>query len=223
MTKLDILIPCYAANEKLTRCINSILANTYYPYNLVLTVQKQSVAENRNHLLRAGTSPYVAFLDDDVEMPHHWDKHLIECLDQLQLPDAVDVMGVKVEKPFIGVVGPRIVGADGSPQNLSSMVEPGTFAVGYVCGAVMVWRRSDWPNLYADTNFIASQYEDTDLVMQMLAKGGVPVIDGRVTVTHFNEMKENTPATWNQNKAYFHAKWAGFRDSGIVMPRQVSS
>ena len=104
MTKLDILIPCYAANEKLTRCINSILANTYHPYNLILTVQKQSVAENRNHLLRSGTSPYVAFLDDDVEMPHHWDKHLIECLDQLQLPDAVDVMGVKVEKPFIGVV-----------------------------------------------------------------------------------------------------------------------
>ena len=84
----------------------------------------------------------------------------------------------------------------------------------------MVWRRSDWPNLYADTNFIASQYEDTDLVMQMLAKGGVPVIDGRVTVTHFNEMKENTPVTWNQNKAYFHAKWAGFQNSGIVMPRK---
>ena len=220
MTKIDILIPCFAGTDKLTKCVESVIKNTFYPYNLILTVQRQSVAHNRNHLLRMGHSPYVAFLDDDVEMPLHWDKHLIECLDQLQLPDSVNVMGVDVEKPFIGVVGPRIVGADGAPQNLSSSVEIGTFAVGYVCGAVMLWKRADWPNLYADTNFIASQYEDTDIVMQMLAQGGVPVIDGRVTVTHFNEMKENTSETWQQNKAYFHSKWAGFKGSGIVMPRR---
>ena len=39
------------------------------------------------------------------------------------------------------------------------------------------------------------------------------------TVDGFREAIGDTPYA-NKNKAYFHSKWAGFKGSGIVMPRR---
>ncbi len=218
MATLDILIPCYRPTEKLNRCIASINAHTHFPFNLLISAQKCSVAENRNHLLQMSRSPYIAFLDDDVEVPQDWDLRLIECLESIQLPETVTIMGVTVHKPFIGVVGPRILGADRLPQNPAGRIPEGQFAVEYVCGAVMLWKRTTWPTLFADTNYIKSQFEDTDLVMQMIAKRGVPVVDGRVAVIHNNEKTDMTSHAYTSNRAYFHAKWAAFLASGIIQP-----
>lgn len=213
MQELDILIPAYGSSNKLERCIASVLRHTVTPFNLLVTVQTKSVAANRNHLLLMGRAPYVAFLDDDVEVPDGWDEKLIETLETYPVPGPMNTHGVLIDRPFVGMVGPRIVGIDGHPQNASSAVPEGERKVEYVCGAVMLWKRERWPDLMADTNFIASQFEDSDLTMQMLVQGGVPVVDGRVTVVHHNEMKANTPVSWRENQAYYQGKWGSYSAS----------
>jgi hypothetical protein len=210
---LDIIIPAYAPSEKLQRCVASICDTTASPFNLIVVCRKQCVAANRNEGLRMAHAPYVAFLDDDVELPTGWDTSLIETLETTELPDTLTVSGVTVDKPFVGMVGPRIVSADGSPQNQSSHVPDGERRVEYVCGAVMLWKRERWPSLMADTNYVGSGHEDTDLTMQMLVQGGVSVVDGRVTVKHHNGMVNGTGKNQEQNSRYFRTKWEGYMNA----------
>lgn len=210
---LDVLIPCFAPSAKLDACITSVLQHTRQPFNLIVTVQQQSVAANRNALLLQSRAPYVCFLDDDVEMPEGWAEKLIETYETFKTEGAMDVSGVHIENPRVGMVGPRIIGTNGERQNQSFDVPEGEQRVEYVCGAVMLWKREDWPWLFADPLFVGSGFEDTDLTMQMLMHGGVPVVDGRVTVKHHNGMVNGTGNNWEQNSRLFAGKWGAVRAS----------
>lgn len=203
---IDLLIPCWAPSGKLSSCITSVLRNTTVPYNLLVTVQQQSVARNRNALLLMGRGEYVCFLDDDVELPPGWAEPLIETLETYQPPPTVTIEGVTVTNPRVGMVGPRIVDAFGNRQNDSSDVPEGTVRPCYTCGAVMLWKRSDWPWLFADTLYEGSQAEDLDLTLQMLHAGAVPVVDARVTVRHHSEKKGHTDERWQRNHRYLRGK-----------------
>lgn len=66
---LDVLIPAFAPSPKLEAAIASVLQHTTVAFNLLVSVKKQSCAMNRNDLLLMSRAPFVAFLDDDVEVP----------------------------------------------------------------------------------------------------------------------------------------------------------
>lgn len=199
--ELDIIIPCYEGSEKLSTTLASIVKNTIGNYNLITVVRDADVAPNRNHGLLMARGGLCCMMDDDVEVPPGWNTMLIETLRTFKLG------GAKV-----GMVGPRVEGTNGERQNDSFDVGKDEQKVCYTCGALFIYDRAELPDLMADTNYIGSQVEDLDLTSQMQAKGYLPVVDGRVTIKHHNDMKNNTSKTWEQNHGYYGRKWAGWNE-----------
>lgn len=67
----------------------------------IINEKPKGFAANHNHVLRIAETPFVALLNDDIELA----------------PDAIDTLiEYLVQNPKVGVVSPRILNPDGTPQ-----------------------------------------------------------------------------------------------------------
>lgn len=191
---VSIMIPCYEDSPKLRRTIWSIGQNCDLDVNLVVSCEKQSVAENHNACLPHLKDDIVIRMDDDVILS----------------PCFTSVFAAILESnEQIGAVAAKMSSIYVEPQNFLFNIEddiatlpappPGT------CFAVSMSRLDGFE---ADDAYEASQFEDTDLFMHMIVNLDLAVVGTKlVWVLHENNYKNNTTQTWNANKAYFQEKW----------------
>jgi hypothetical protein len=196
--KVGIVIPVYATigNENLGLVQYSIEQCCDLPYQLSMGIGQRCVAANRikgearlDHSIR-----YVIHMDDDVVLPPFFASNLLSVL--LQQPRD------------IGAVSVTMMGMRGEAQNNlhPDKVPVGTQIDALIPGTCFIYDREKTPIVW-DTNYQGSQWEDTDAMMQIWARGLRTVATGNVTIMHRNNWTESKH--WNENKALFDKKWPG--------------
>lgn len=191
---VSIMIPCYEDSQKLRRTIWSIARNCDLDVNMVISCDKQSVAENHNACLPYIKNDIVIRMDDDVILS----------------PCFTSIFATIIESDErIGAVSAKMSSINLEAQNFLHEIDndvvrlpappPGT------CFAVSMSRLDGFE---ADDAYEASQWEDTDIFMHMIKNLNLAVVGTQlVWVLHENNYTNNTTQTWNANKAYFQEKW----------------
>lgn len=169
---------------------------------------------------RGARTPYVLMLNPDTVMA----------------PGALDAMLAVAAEPGVGIVGPRLVLADGSPDPAGArraptvrdaflyclpaararsrsryhVLEPGTH-VEAVSGACMLLPT----DLYAELGGFSPAYwmygEDLDLCAQVRARGRSVRYAGNATVVHQKGGSSGRYRTVRVNAAFHRAQWTYYR------------
>ena len=169
---------------------------------------------------RSSAAPYVMLLNNDTEVHAGWLDRLVDTMDQ---------------QPEAGVVGSKLLNADGTLQECGSLV----WRMGdghncgrgespdrpehcmlreadYVSGASLLVRRSVWTALGGfSPEFRPGYYEDTDLCFKARAAGWRVLVQPASVVTHLEggtAGRDGSPGTMKafqaRNQRLFRAKWA---------------
>lgn len=191
---VTIMIPCYEDSWKLQRTIWSIERNCDLDVHLVISEERQSVAENHNACLDYIEDDIVIRMDDDIILSPCFTSIFSAILEQDER---------------IGAVSAKMTGMKMNPQNnlyeVKDDIEQQVVPPPGTCFAVDM-RRLD--GFEADDAYEASQFEDTDLFMHIMLNLNLAVVaTGLVWVLHENDYSQNTTQTWNSNKSYFNEKW----------------
>lgn len=189
---LSIIIPVYEPTANLARTIWSIKQTIDVPCQVIVQIEKQSVAKNRNAGLEKATGEVIAFVDDDVILPPHWTSQLLAFLDKYE---------------DCGVVAPRMTGPAGEPQNNLSKVLPGTYLKCRPPGTLFMYDRERVGDCKFDEEYVASQWEDTDFMRQVEAKGLRCYCMGDVWILHEMNLTQANQEVWDKNKAHYQSKW----------------
>lgn len=139
--------------------------------------------------VRASTTPFVMFLNDDVCVSPGWLEPLLETM---------------AERPRAGAVGPRVLGGDGRVQEIGSIIwrdgttrpfgrgeAPDSLAwrwrrrVDYASACALLVRREAWDAIGGfDEEFHPAYYEDVDFCLGLDEAGYEVWVDPRSDVTH---------------------------------------
>lgn len=206
MVKVSVIIPAYNGDRYLAAAINSILAQTYQDYEIVvvddgstdntpqvvqqyggrvqyLSQANQGVAASRNLGLTASRGEYIAFLDqDDVFLPH-------------KLASQVSLLS---QDPKLGMInsGWQITNQQGQVQ---AAVEPWRQIPQLSSANLIIWKpvflgammfRRSWLELTAGFDTSLSQTPDVDLVMR-LAMIGCPAAWVEQTTVQYRQHEAN--------------------------------
>jgi hypothetical protein len=185
--EFTICIPVYQHSDLLARTLENI-RNSHFKavasIDLVVSIEKQSVVQNRLDCLKHTNTDLVLWLDDDIEFQSAgWDLYLL-----YQMNSHKD----------IGALGINCVNY--TANSLKSDRTHGD--VLDVCGAVMFTRRID--NVEFDPIYQGSQWEDTDYCYQVRRAGYRVVQNNGVYAIHYTQTRNAS----NNNAAIFHAKWS---------------
>ena len=197
---LTVIIPCYERGVKLNRTLWSIMQTADMPYRILISEEKQSVAKNRNAALAKVDTDLIAQMDDDVILPPFW----------------MSKMAAILERDGVGVCAVRMTSPDGTPQNDLANLKPGTIVDCTPPGTLFMYDRTVVDGCEFDEEYIGSQWEDTDFMMQVKKKGLLTVASGDVWILHDqssveegSKMKELSASPYEANKALFIHKWHG--------------
>jgi GT2 family glycosyltransferase len=170
----------------------SIETTADLPYELIVSESESSVAINRNRGLERATQDHVFFIDDDVLLSPFWASIMVNALQSL---------------PEAGVIAPQMVGPSGEAQNGLAGLSRDDCASCIPPGTLFVYDRRVLSDCRFDETYISSQWEDTDFMMQVAAKGFKCWAVGAVRIIHENLWTRNNDQTWAFNKAHFESKW----------------
>ena len=187
---VSVVIPALQDGERLRRAVWSVQQTADLPYELIVSCAPRCVAANRNAGLDRATQDLVAFLDDDVLLPACWMSRLA----------AVLAMHADV-----GAASGHLVFPDGSPQTRREHLADGELWDIPVPGTCFLYSRERVDDQRFDEDYQGSQWEDTDWVWRVRARGLRTVVVGGVRVVHDHDLRENE---WlRENMRRFHAKW----------------
>jgi len=194
---VGICIPVYntAGNTNLAQAQYTVRQCVDLPYQLSLGVGAQCVAKNRLKA-EARLDPsirYVIHMDDDVLVPPHFASKFVQIL---QSQDRVGVVSAVM-------YGPRL---EAQNDLHPSRIQPGQVVECLPPGTCFAYDREKTPIAW-DGEYLGSQWEDTDAMMQIKALGYKTVATGCVVIMHKNNWSENK--FWEENKARFMSKWPG--------------
>jgi len=197
--KVGIVIPVYnpIANKNLALTQWCIRQCSDLPYQLSLGVGPQCVAANRikGEARLADDIRFVIHMDDDVVLPPHFMSQMLSVL---------------VTQDKVGAVSAVMTGTRGEAQN---DISPTTIPVGvvkeieFLPGTCFVYDREKTPIAW-DVEYLGSQWEDTDAMMQVKAQGYRTMATGNVQIMHRNNMNAAI-GNWAENRAHFVSKWPG--------------
>jgi GT2 family glycosyltransferase len=159
------------------------------PFEIVVARAPRCVAANRNAGRDRARHDLVAFVDDDVLTPPCWTSRLLATL---------------AARPDAGAVSARLVSLWGQAQTRPD-VAPGEVAAALIPGTCFVYSRRRVTDQRFDEDYLGSQWEDTDWMMRVRARGLATLVNGDVSVLHANELKRNE--WWEANRRRFVARW----------------
>lgn len=192
---IPIIIPTFRSPEEVAAQVSDLEGYIdLTTYSVHVTGLKTSAAKNRNRGLDiAGDAPIIIMLDDDIAgYSEGWADRMVKTLDNS------DVIMVSARLTMRdGKAGPMMY--------MGNIVEP-ICDVPRVPTAAIAFRNL---GCRFDEKFIGSGYEDDDFCAKLkeARPNGKFVINNQVKLIHFNEMKNQGGAIWNQNKAYFDSIW----------------
>jgi GT2 family glycosyltransferase len=179
---------------------------------------------NCNLAARRARGEHLLFLNNDTEVTEGWLQSLLEVMDD----------------PAVGVVGPKLLFADGRLQEAGGIVWKDASAwnfgraddpahpaynyrrdVDYVSGACLLIRRRLWQQLGGfDERFAPAYYEDADICFAARDAGYRVVYQPRSEVFHFEGVSNGTDLTSGvkqhqvDNQAVFLDKWQHVLQAG---------
>lgn len=221
--RLSVVIPTWDQLPYTQACVESIRRNTDVPYELVLVdngsqPQARSYAEqagdqvvlndaNRgfaagmNQGLALARGRYVAFLNNDTELPPGWASRLLEAFDRPDPP------GIVV--PAVTAAGNQrtVRNAPGDEVEALRPFEAPPSAVLYVMEHQVARELGGWGEEYE----VASA-EDVDLCFKVWVNGLDVVYDHRVLVAHVGKATSGTKLAdwrtqWEHNRRVLFDKW----------------
>jgi GT2 family glycosyltransferase len=220
--------------RELENLAHSVYARFEIPFRVLLLPANVGFGPANNHGLRAARGDYVCFLNSDVVPGSaHWIEQLTADLAQ---------------NTHIGVIGPRLLYADGSIQHEGCIYRPlkefggwmyvdhdhrgrrpgperGLRSVPAITGACMVMQRWLAEELGGfDEAFVVGDFEDSDLCKKILAYGLTCAVNRDVHLYHL-ERQSQTPSAqrWRQNLTLYNAwvhqrRWYPAAAPGKVAP-----
>ena len=227
---ISIIIPVWDALDLTRRCVESIRANTHVTFELVgvdngsrpdtamfvvdefdVSVRNETnlgFAVAMNQGLERARGEYVAYLNNDTEVPDGWASTLLE-----HFQGQSDV-GLVV--PAVSAAGNYYSVRD-QPGDAVITIPPFSeipSGVAYVMPANLTRALGGWSEEYA----VASS-EDLDLLFTVWSNGKLIVLDERVFVIHASAASAsrlpNRDQLWRRNRAVFISKWSNARDASV--------
>lgn len=241
--RVSIVIPVYNDYRMTMYCLQQLLGNTsnvHYEViigddrstDLTTTItdrvsnitvvkadENRGFLENCNAAAAVAQGEYILFLNNDTGVCANWLAPLVNILDK---------------DPAVGIVGPKLLFADGKLQEAGGIVWDDASAwnfgrmddpskpeynyvreVDYISGACMLVRGELWRQLGGfDQRYIPAYYEDTDIAFEARAAGYSVVYQPLSQVFHFEgvsngtDLKSGIKQHQVQNQQEFHNKWA---------------
>ncbi len=231
---VDIIIVTYNARAKILRCLRSIREHTRsVPYTLTIIDNhstdgtRESLRKQRNSIdsllllpknlgfsgaankaLFAGRNPWVALLDDDIEVTPQWLEKLLQCA-QLN--------------PQIGIVGGKVVWPNGLIFSAEFKFEPFGMVGKYerdqgqrdyirecdaLPGPCWLMRRDAIKKIGPfDERYFPNQYEDIDYCIRVRRAGYKIYYNGRVQIIHHHLYRFGKNRDLIKNAEFFFRKW----------------
>lgn len=193
------MIPAFQKTAKLWRTLWSLRSTCDLPYELIVAEAKQSVAKNRLAGLEQATHDLVVMMDDDVLLPSCW---------------ASKLAFIYQRDETIGALSAMMTSPNGAPQNDLYNLAPGEVRdCRFPPGTCFLYSRERTAGCEFDPAYIESQWEDTDFMAQVQAKGLRTCATGAVHILHDNTFireGERTPEkqrVWDHNAEVFNGKW----------------
>ncbi|MFT7288564.1 MAG: GT2 family glycosyltransferase/glycosyltransferase involved in cell wall biosynthesis [Halieaceae bacterium] len=243
--RVSIVIPVFNDYRVTVNCLQSVLEHSAdVAYEVILaddcstdltasireriggivisrTTENQRFLRNCNQAAELARGEFVVFLNNDTAVTAGW-------LEALLLPFAAAHTGTPV-----GVVGPKLLFADGRLQEAGGIVwrdasawnfgradDPDKPAyvyrreVDYVSGACLAIRRSLWESLGGfDQRFVPAYYEDADICFAARAEGYRVIYQPESVVYHFEGVSNGTDLAAGvkqhqvHNQSVFRDKW----------------
>ncbi|MFT7048400.1 MAG: GT2 family glycosyltransferase [Halioglobus sp.] len=174
--------------------------------------------ENCNAAAAVAQGEHVLFLNNDTGVCENWLAPLVQILE---------------ENPSVGIVGPKLLFADGKLQEAGGIVWDDASAwnfgrmddpakpeynyvreVDYISGACLLVRGEFWRRLGGfDKRYVPAYYEDTDIAFEARAAGYTVVYQPLSQVFHFEGVSNGTDLASGikqyqvQNQQKFREKW----------------
>lgn len=239
MKRCDIIIPIWNNPEYTKACIENIMANTKFPYHLIL-VDNASAAATKNYLedlkskepslvtlvrnnenlgfvkavnqgLKAATAPYLCILNNDTVPAPGWLENMVRFAE---------------EHPEAGLINPQCGGHGDTPiAEYAKMLEKkrGSYMEMNQCqGFAMLLRKELVDKIgYLDESFGIGGFDDTDYSMRAHKAGYRSVAIGDAYVyhrLHASFDKAGTREEWvRRNKKIYYDKWGKHLRAGILV------
>ena len=231
MADVDIIVITYNAKYYLKRCLGSLAKNTAASCRLliinndstdstaaylkkcsqvseVINLDKNfGFSQAANIGIKRTVGKYIAFIDDDAEVPKGWLPRLKECLEE---NSRVGIAGCKIvgpdERIFCAdyrVAPPRTIGAGEIDRGQRNYTKP----VDAVAGTCWLMRRKIIDKVgYFDERFFPCQHEDLDYCLRTRLAGYRIIYNGRVKIIHQRLRRDGGYLKKNNTK--FLKKWA---------------
>lgn len=219
---LSIVVPVWDALDLTRRCVESIRANTDVPFEAIgvdngsgpdtatyvansfdVTVRNErnlGFAVAMNQGLDRAAGRYIAFLNNDTEVPAHWASILVADFDADPPPGLVVPAVTAAGNPF---------SVRSEPRDRVTTIPPFTeipSGVAYVMPTGLCRALGGFSEEYE----LASS-EDLDLLFKVWVNGLPVVLDERVLIDHASAASArrlpDRRRLWRDNRARFIAKW----------------
>lgn len=233
---VDIIVVTYNAPKELERCISGIRVRTAgLDYRLTVVVNDDKGAATlgvlsrlqpginvirnwgncgfskaANIAIRSTNRPYIALVDDDVEVTSGWLRGL---LNSMRKSDCRGIVGCKVLSPGRRIFCSHVTLASGVLRRVGyGEADTGqkdyARSVAAVNGACWLMRRelTVAAGLF-DERFFPSQYEDIDYCLRARRAGYKVFYNGAVSVLHRHMLRDGGERRNLENWRKFRAKW----------------
>jgi hypothetical protein len=187
---VSIIIPAWADRPRLRRALWSVRATADLPYELIVARAEQCVAKNRNAGLDRAGCDLVAFLDDDVLLPSGWLSGLAAVL---------------ARHADVGAASGLLAFPDGCPQSRRPDLPAGELWDVPLPGTCFLYSRERVGDQRFDEAYAGSQWEDTDWMWRVRARGLRTAAVGGIDVVH-DHVQLNSGFLL-QNMRHFRATW----------------
>lgn len=241
--QVSIVIPVYNQFEYTYHCIDSIIKNTVgVNYEIIVAddvsddrtqkirkyIQNINVIRNEknigflrncNNAAKTAKGKYILFLNNDTQVRENWLRPLVDLIE---------------EDEMIGLVGSKLIGADGKLQEAGGVIWKDASGwnyglgndpdlpeynyvkeVDYISGASMMIRKELWQGIGGfDTQYIPAYFEDSDLAFEVRKRGYKVIYQPLSEVIHFEGISNGTDETQGikhyqvVNRDKFIEKWA---------------
>ena len=193
---VSVIIPAFEDCARLRRAIWSVQQTADLPYELLVSCAPRCVAANRNAGLARATQDLVAMLDDDVLLPACWMSRLAAVL---------------AAHADVAAASGHLVFPDGSPQTRREHLADGELWEVTIPGTCFLYSRERVGDERFDEGYEGSQWEDTDWMWRVKARGLRTLVVGGVRVVHDYNLRENRWLEANMRR--FHERWGRLPDA----------
>ena len=206
MEKISVIIVNWNVGQAFARCIKSVL-DTKYPNLELILIDNSSKTKPM-----VGSDPRITFIQNEtnIGLPHAWNQGLKKATGDYILvlnPDTKlpkEYFNTELEllksDPKIGVVGPKFVDTDGTPQGsvfpepsiINTILNKNKFTpesktpieVNSVSGACLFFSRKTLEVVGPFTEEVFMFFEDMDFCRRLRQVGLKVVFDPRVAIVH---------------------------------------